>query len=63
MGERNWIDRFTIYEVIRLLRNKELTLSEIAEKLNVSSLSYFSRYVRKHIGVSPAAYRQSFLPD
>lgn len=58
-----WIDRFTIYEVIRLLRRKELPLAEIAEALNFSSLSYFSRYVQKHVGVSPSAYRSSFLND
>lgn len=55
-----WIDRFTIYELIRLLRKKELPIAEIAEMLNFSSLSYFSRYVQRHIGVSPSAYRNSF---
>ena len=58
-----WIDRFTIYEVIRLLRKKELPLAEIAETLNFSSLSYFSRYVQKRIGVSPSSYRNNFLKD
>lgn len=56
-----WIDRFTIYEVVRLLRKKEMSLAEISERLNFSSLSYFSRYVLKHIGVSPSAYRNNFL--
>lgn len=56
-----WIDRFTLYEAIRLLRKKELALAEVAERLNFSSLSYFSRYVQKQIGVSPSAYRNSFI--
>lgn len=52
-----WIDRFTLYEVTRLLRQKELSLTDIADRLNFSSLSYFSRYVQKRIGVSPSEYR------
>lgn len=56
-----WIDRFTIYEAVRLLRKKALPLAEIAETLNFSSLSYFSRYVQKRIGVSPSVYRSNFL--
>ena len=58
-----WIDRFTIYEVVRLLGKKELSLAEVAERLNFSSLSYFSRYVQKRIGVSPSVYRNNFLSE
>lgn len=54
-----WIDRFTLHEVTRLLRRKELSLTDIADRLNFSSLSYFSRYVQKRIGVSPSEYRSS----
>lgn len=54
-----WIDRFTVHEIARLLHRKDLPLAEIADSLNFSSLSYFSRYVQKHMGVSPSAYRKS----
>ncbi len=53
-----WIDRFTTQEIIRLLRQKELSLTEIAERMNFSSVSYFSRYVQKRIGISPSEYRK-----
>lgn len=53
-----WIDRFTIDETARLLRRKELSLTDIAERLNFSSVSYFSRYVTKHLGMTPSAYRK-----
>ena len=56
-----WIDRFTMQEITRLLRQKELSLSEIAERMNFSSLSYFSRYIRKRLGVCPGEYRNSLL--
>ena len=53
-----WIDRFTIQEITRLLRQKELSLTEIAERMNFSSVSYFSRYVQKRINLSPSEYRK-----
>lgn len=58
-----WIDRFTLHEITRLLRRKELSLTDIADRLNFSSLSYFSRYVQKRIGMSPSEYRSSFLKE
>lgn len=54
-----WIDRFTIHEIIRLLRQKEIPLKEIAEGMNFSSLSHFSRYVQKQIGIPPSKYRDN----
>ena len=53
-----WIDRFTMQEITRLLRQKALSLMEIAERMNFSSMSYFSRYVQKRIHLSPSEYRK-----
>lgn len=54
-----WIDRFTMLEITRLLRQKELPLAEIAERMNFSSFSYFSRYVQKRLNLSPSEYRRN----
>lgn len=54
-----WIDRFLIREVIRLLTQQKLSIEEITRRLNFSSVSYFSRYVKAKLGVSPASYRDS----
>ena len=54
-----WIDRFTIQAITRLLRQKELSLTTIAERMNFSSVPYFSRYVQKRIGVPPSEYRNN----
>ena len=43
--------------MVRLLNRKELPLADVAERMNFSSLSYFSRYVQKHIGIPPSEYR------
>ena len=53
-----WIDRFATQEIARLLRQKDLSLAEIAERMNFSSVSYFSRYVQKRLGVPPSEYRK-----
>lgn len=56
-----WIDRFTMQEIARLLRQKGIPLTEIAERMNFSSLSYLSRYIRKRLGIHPTGYRNSLL--
>ena len=56
-----WIDRFTIQEITRLLRQKDLSLTEIAERMCFSSVSYFSRFVQKHVGVSPTVFRNDIV--
>lgn len=45
-----------------MLKNSNLTIGQISETLNFTSVSYFSRYCQKHIGMSPAAYRSTLLP-
>ena len=52
-----WINRFTILEISRLLRDKTISFTEITDMFNFSSTSYFSRYVQNNLGVSPSAYR------
>lgn len=53
-----WIDRYTILDISRLLRDKSLTLTDISDLFGFSSLAYFSRYVQQHLGVSPSQYRE-----
>jgi AraC family transcriptional regulator, transcriptional activator of pobA len=53
-----WIENYTTQRLIILLQNKALSFTEIADTLNFSSQSFFSRYVRKVLGVSPSEYRE-----
>ena len=57
MAANFWINRFTILEISRLLRDKSLTFTQISDMFNFSSTSYFSRYVLNNLGISPSAYR------
>lgn len=53
-----WIQNYTTQRLIILLQNPNLNFTEIADTLNFSSQSFFSRYVRKVLGVSPSEYRE-----
>jgi AraC family transcriptional activator of pobA len=56
-----WIENYTTQHLIMLLQNNQLNFSEIAETLHFSSLSFFSRYVRKVLGCSPSQYRSRLV--
>lgn len=57
-----YIDRHTVPLLKELLNDDRLSLTQIAEHMNFTSLSYFSRYCTKHLGMSPSLYRQSLQP-
>ncbi|MES2798039.1 MAG: helix-turn-helix domain-containing protein, partial [Bacteroidota bacterium] len=42
-----------------LLSNTNLSISEIAYQLNFADQSYFSKYFRKLVGISPGEYRNT----
>jgi len=48
-----------IAEARRLLAYSNKTVSEIAWQLNFSDNSYFSRFFKKHIGLTPEAFRKN----
>ncbi|HAO08286.1 MAG TPA: hypothetical protein DCQ50_15185 [Chryseobacterium sp.] len=56
-----WIENYTTQHLIMLLQNNQLNFSEIADTLHFSSLSFFSRYVRKVLGCSPSQYRNRLV--
>lgn len=58
-----YIDRYTIPIIKEYLEHSTLSIVQIAEEMNFTSLSYFSRYVTKHLGMSPKAYRESLVPN
>lgn len=54
-----WIERFTLNGIKRMLSRKDVALGDVAERFNFSSLSYFSRYVQKKLGMPPSKYRKT----
>ena len=53
-----WIQRYVKERLILLLQNKNLNISEIADEMEFSSRSFFTRYVKKLLGVTPKEYRE-----
>ena len=53
-----WINRYTILDISRQLRNKSLTFVQISDMFGFSSPAYFSRYVQQNLGVKPSDYRE-----
>ena len=52
-----WIQRNVRERIILLLQNKNLNISEIVDKMQFSSRSFFTRYVKKVLGMTPTEYR------
>lgn len=52
-----WINRYTILDISRLLRDKSLTFVAISDMFGFSSPAYFSRYVQRFLGTNPTEYR------
>ena len=52
-----WIQRYAKERIILLLKNKKLNIAEIADRMEFSSRSFFTRYVKKLIGVTPSEFR------
>ncbi len=42
-----------------LLRDPKLTLTDIVDRMNFQSMSFFSRYVKRVLGKTPTEYRNS----
>lgn len=52
-----WIAMFVVSEAKHLLSHTDMSIKEIADKLNFSNQSFFGRYFKHYAGVSPSAYR------
>ncbi len=50
----------TLLEAKRMLVNEALTVTEIAYALNFQDNSYFNRFFRKNVGMTPEAFRKQF---
>lgn len=52
-----WITLFVITEAKRLLSNPEISIKEVADRLNFTEQSFFGRYFKQYAGCSPSEYR------
>lgn len=54
-----WIETITLIHAQHYLASTELSVKEVAERLNFPDQSTFGRYFKRHCGMSPKMYRKS----
>lgn len=54
-----WLDRMVILEAKVLLKSTAMTIQQIAEELNFPSQSFFGKYFKNIVGISPKEFRNA----
>lgn len=57
-----WIDKFVTSEMRNLLRHTNMRMNEIAEVMNFPTQSFFGKYFKENVGVTPSEYRNGVEP-
>lgn len=53
-----WIDNYVALEIRVMLKNSNKSIKEIAEEMNFPNQSFFGRFFKEHVGMSPSEYRK-----
>ena len=53
-----WIDSYIILEMRVLLKNTTKSIRDIAKAVNFPNQSFFGKYFKEHMGMSPTEYRK-----
>ncbi|KWW29090.1 MAG: helix-turn-helix domain-containing protein [bacterium P3] len=59
LSAMQWIEYYASFELVSRLDDGSRTLADIADEMDFSSIQFFSRYVKKIIGMAPSDYRRS----
>ena len=54
----DWISHMLLDKIIQFMNTQELTLVQIADKLNFSDQASFCKFFKKHINMSPTEFRK-----
>lgn len=55
----DWINEYTMQHIKHELKHSNQSMKEIAEMFEFPNQSFFGKYVKAHLGMSPAKYRNS----
>lgn len=53
----SWISEFTVEAAKKLLKSTTMTSAQISEELNFPNPSFFTRYFKKHTGMTPLQFK------
>jgi AraC-like DNA-binding protein len=59
MSAKKWIDDYVIWETKALLKSTNMTVQQISDELNFPSQSFFGKYFKRLVGLSPLEYRKT----
>jgi AraC-like DNA-binding protein len=55
----DWINEHVLLESKALLKSTTMTVQQISYELNFPSQSFFSKYFKQYVGISPKGYRNT----
>lgn len=58
LSAKQWIDDYVICEAKSLLKSTNMTVQQISDELNFPSQSFFGKYFKRAVGLSPLEYRK-----
>ena len=53
-----WIEYYTVHEILLMLNNPNLTLSDIVDRMHFPAPPMLTRYLKRAIGQTPSEYRK-----
>lgn len=54
-----WIHDYTVKSIIRYLKHSNYSIKEIADMLEFPNLSFFGKFTKSHLGMSPTEFRRN----
>lgn len=55
----DWINNYVILEAKALFKSTDLTVQQVSDRLNFPSQSFFGKYFKRLVGITPSEYRKS----
>ena len=59
----DWIESYTAQELVKLLNDSSLTLTQIVDEMHFSSQAMLTRYLKRTLGKTPSEYRKGLKTE
>ena len=59
----DWIESYTAQELVKLLNDQTLTLTQIVDEMHFSSQAMLTRYLKRTLGKTPSEYRRGLKAE